>query len=145
MQSSLRVVPAREDTVLLDVFAIKKYNYDILFTLFYGLIHVLQADGIQVRVCYLSGGYREMLINTEESLYNLFADIYDMGPYSEEVSVLDSYQPDMKRLRQRVFYVAPKVSDVASKRLNFMASYFELYYLSPENEKDASRLVKFSE
>lgn len=136
---------SREDTVLIDVIQMKKYNYDILFTLFYGLIQVLRADGIQVRVGYFANEYTEMVLQGEEALFNLFAEIYERGPYSEDRSVLDYYKPDMKRLRQRMFYVAPKISQTASGRLHFLSTHFELYYLSPENETEASRLVKFSE
>lgn len=135
----------QEDLIYIDIFKMKKENYDVMFSLLYGLICVLLKEDNRIMVGYYQGKYETVVLTSTEDICNLFAILYEIQPYEETVSVLEHDRPKKSQNKRRVFYLAPFRNAKTDQHLNYLGATTDIYYLGPEQNGEIRGLFKINE
>ncbi len=129
-------LPLQEnDTIVLDSFS---QNNDIgrreaIYDILLGLIYALTNRGFGFNICYITTEYVFRRIETQNDIFELFADIYSIIPYDEEItSCAQIYHSMYNGMKNRIFYVTEKYSDKAVLNMELLYETGPVYYLIPE-------------
>lgn len=143
--------PLRDnDTVVIDIFAggLKKNKMpgmrDTLFDLFYGLINALTKRGVGFNVCYYNKMYYTARVETQNDIYGLFAQLYDIEPYDNDTSCAQYFFAQNDGIvKRRIYYVTPFYDNNAIGNMHLLSEKGVVYYLIPGEVKDSRMPVRF--
>ncbi|MGN0374792.1 MAG: DUF58 domain-containing protein [Butyrivibrio sp.] len=146
-------LPIREnDYVVIDLFKPEqdigakdlKENLNQVFDLFYGLINALTKRGYGFNACFYKDGYRTLRIETQNDIYYLFTQIYEIKPYDSKgecaAAVFFSEHDGQKK---RVFYVTGYLDENTQGQMRLLSETGIVYYLIPGYVNNSYMPVKF--
>lgn len=134
-----------QDTVILDIFNDADIQLrEELYELFYGLIYAMTRRGFGFEMRYFNEKYIAKRIENQSDIYALFADIYSIKPLDKKKQAAAEYYAATEVGRgNRLFYLTEKLDDMTLKRLEYLCTDKNVYYLIPGELDNLKLPVKF--
>lgn len=129
------------DMVIIDLFDAVN---DQVFDLFYGLVNAMTRRKVGFNVCYYDGKFKTKRIETQNDIYVLFSQLYDLKPcVPNGDTAANLFYGENRDKKHRMFYVTNFLDDNTVGNMQILSEMGIVFYLIPGHVHNSYMPVRF--